>query len=72
MYHGSDLPANNHDLVFGIGNRAFDDGVTLTTFNVCLRTTDVHGTITLKDVEFLKRIQSRRVLDVTGTDVEAC
>lgn len=72
VYYGINLPANNHNLVFGIGNRALDDRVTLTTFNVCLRAADVHGTIALKNIKLLERIQSRRVFDVTGTDVEAC
>lgn len=66
-----DLPANNHDLLAGIGNRALNNGVPLARFNVCLRATDVHSTVTLKDVEFLQRIQSRRIFNIAGADVKA-
>jgi hypothetical protein len=68
---GIDLPADNHDLLFSIGNGAFDDGVPLARFDGCLRGTDVHGIVALEDVEFLQRIQSRRIFDITGTDIEA-
>jgi hypothetical protein len=68
---GISLPADNHDLLFSTGNGAFNDGVTLTTLNVSLRAADVHSTVALKNVEFLKRIKSGSVFDVTGTDIKA-
>jgi hypothetical protein len=71
FYKNDDLPANNHDLLFSIGNGAFDDGIPLAKFDICLCATDIHGIIALEDVEFLQRIQSRRIFNIAGTDIKA-
>jgi hypothetical protein len=68
---GIDLPANNDDLLFSIGNGAFGNWIPLAKFDICLRATDVNGIIALEDVEFLQRIQSRRIFDIAGTDIKA-
>lgn len=68
---GIDLPADNNDLLFSIGDRAFNNRVPLSKFDICLRATNVHSIIALKDVEFLQRIQSRRIFDISSTNIKA-
>lgn len=64
-----DLPPDNNNLL-RLRSTTLDNGIPLTSSNILLITLDINGTVFLNDAEFIQRIRSRRILNITTPDVK--
>lgn len=65
------LPSNNNNLLLRIRDGALHDRTPLSSLDIRLRSSDIHRTIFLKDVERVQRVQSGSIFHISSGDIEA-
>lgn len=65
-------PADNNDFLLGLGNSALENRVSLSEFDIGLCGTDIDGTALFEDLVFVQSIESGRIFNIAGANIEAC